>query len=376
MRCSDLPDVLFDPVTVGIKAPSIEALKAPRAPMPQIAGNSSSEAKFPLIAAFGKGEGEVASHFGGNVSLACPPVRILVTGISGFVGSTLAPRLERDGHEVRGFARDRSRVQVEVPVVEGDAISGRGLAEALKGVEVAYYLIHSMEASSAASFAERELRCAENFAREARAAEVGRVVYLGGLLPAHQRPSAHLASRLAVEELLLGSVDEAVALRASIVIGAHSRSFRFLVRLVERLRVVPLPPWRDNRTAPIDQRDLIEMLAAAAWSPAVAGQSLDVAGPEILRYGKIIERIADLMLVGRAQLPLGLTVTAVASRVAAAIADEDAALIEPLMQGLGSDLLARDERAPTLLAVRRHTFAAAVEHALRDWESAEPLGAR
>ena len=93
------------------------------------------------------------------------------------------------------------------------------------------------------------------------------------------------------------------ALRASIVIGAGSSSFRILVRLVERLRVLPMPAWRDNRTQPIDERDVIEFLARTPQVPEAAGRSLDVVGPDVLTYGEMIERIAEAMGVGR--MPLG-----------------------------------------------------------------------
>ena len=307
-------------------------------------------------------------------------MNVLVTGASGFVGSALIPRLARDGCAVRAYARSAARVRAPVPVVEGDAVAGTGLQAALDGIEVAYFLIHSMEAAGAAgggSFSDRDRRAADAFARAAGAAGVRRVVYLGGLVPSGARPSAHLASRLEVEQILLACVAEGVALRASIVIAAASRSFRFLVRLVERLPFLALPAWRSQRTQPIDGRDLIEYLARAGSVPAatVAGRSLDVAGPDVLTYGAMIDRIRDLMLVDRPSLPLRFSTTALASRVAAGIAGEDHELIGPLMEGLAHDLLPRDDAAHEL-GVRLHGFDAAVERALRDWEAREPLAAR
>jgi uncharacterized protein YbjT (DUF2867 family) len=256
-------------------------------------------------------------------------------------------------------------------VVRGDAVSGAGLDEALAGIDVAYYLIHSME-PGADGFAARDRVAAERFGQAAAAAGVTRVVYLGGLMGV----SPHLASRVEVEAALLGAVPDSVALRASIIVGARSRSFRFLVRLVERLPVVPLPAWRRYRTQPIDGRDVLAYLVAAADSDAVGGERLDLAGPETLSYGEMIERIREALLVGRATLPLGFTATPLASHVAAAIAGEDHALVGPLMEGLIGDLLARDDRAQELLGVRLHSFEAAVERALRDWEAEEELAAR
>src|SRR4051812_15624514 len=248
-------------------------------------------------------------------------MKVLVTGITGFVGAALTPRLEREGHDVRGFARDPARVDpaLGVETVKGDAVTGEGLDEALDGVEAAYYLIHSMEPAlngDAAPFSERELRSATNFAEAAGRAGVEQVIYLGGFVPAGASPSPHLASRLAVEQALLDAAPKSTALRASIVIGARSRSFRFLVRLVERLPVLALPAWRGNRTRPIDERDVLASLVAALTVPEASGRSLDVAGPDELSYGEMILRIRDLMLVGRPTIDLNLTATPVASRVA------------------------------------------------------------
>jgi uncharacterized protein YbjT (DUF2867 family) len=298
-------------------------------------------------------------------------MRILVTGITGYVGGALAPRLVAEGHDVRGLARDPARCAGGIPCVEGDAVTGAGLDQALEATDVAYYLIHSME-TGAGEFEERERLSARNFAEAAVRAGVGRVVYLGGPVPQDAPISPHLASRLAVERTLMEAIPASVALRASVVIGARSRSFRFLVRLVERMPVLPLPPWSAARTRPIDGRDVLAFLVNAATVEAAAGRSLDIAGPDVLTWGEMVECIRDLMLVGRPGLRLPVSLTSVASRVGAAIAGEDPEFIGALMGSLGHDLLPRDDEAAPLLGVRLHRFERAVEHALREWEELEP----
>jgi uncharacterized protein YbjT (DUF2867 family) len=363
-------------------------------------------------------------------------MRILVTGASGFVGPLLIPRLLADGHIVRAFGRDPASVTAalarqrpswepsDVEIVRGDALAGEGLPRALADIEVAYYLLHSMERPrilsptsssprdisfpgrhshqvflpspfAAAPFAERERIAADTFAMAAVAAGVRRIVYLGALQPRppaaapspngtaqpaepaarYTPPSRHLASREAVERILLDAVPDSVALRASIVIGARSRSFRLLVHLLERLPVLALPAWRRFRTQPIDARDIIEMLAASATAE-VAGRPLDVGGPNVLTYGELIARIAELMLVNRPALGVGMSVTPVAARLAAAITGEDPEFVTALMESLEGDLLPADHHAAQLLNVHLHTFDSAVEYALSEWEESEPLAAR
>jgi uncharacterized protein YbjT (DUF2867 family) len=308
-------------------------------------------------------------------------MRILVTGVSGYVGAALVPRLQAAGHDVRGFARAPERVLaagVELDdLVIGDAVSGAGLGRALDGVDAAYYLIHSMEGPANSGFPEHERRAADRFATAARAAGVRRIVYLGGLVPQDSHASRHLASRLAVEEALLEAADEPIALRASIVVGARSRSFRFLVRLIERLPVLALPAWREHRTQPIDGRDVLDFLVRAADAPAaLAGRSWDVAGPEVMTYQRLMERIAEVMLVARPAIRLGFNLTPVASVVAAAVAAEDPGFITPLMESLESDLLPRDHDAAGAFGVRLHSFQSAVERALREWEQIEEVAAK
>jgi uncharacterized protein YbjT (DUF2867 family) len=301
----------------------------------------------------------------------------LVTGATGYVGSRLLRRLVAEGRPLRALAR-RPELLPEVDVVRGDLLTGDGLEEALDGCSTAYYLVHSMEpATGNGDFAGRDRQMAQAFGEAAARAGVERIVYLGGIVPTADPLSPRLESRLEVEQILLGAVPGSTALRASIVIGAGSSSFRILVRLVERLRVLPMPRWRENRTQPIDERDVIEFLARTPRVPEAAGRSLDVAGPDVMTYGRMIERIAEGMGVGRLPLSLNRSLTPPASAVVAAVTGQPVELVRPLMESLETDLLPRDgDEAPRLYGIRPYRFDRAVDRALAEWEKLEPLGAR
>ena len=306
----------------------------------------------------------------------------LVTGATGYVGGRLLERLLQEDRPVRALARDPARLDVpaEVQVVGGDLVLDEGLDAALDGVVTAYYLVHSMEppgVSGDGDFGSRDRLAARNFARAAAAAGVERIVYLGGIVPEDAPLSTHLASRLEVERVLLDAAPLSTALRGSIIVGARSSSFRILVRLVERLRFLPFPAWRDNRTQPIFERDAIEYLARTPMVAEAAGRSLDIAGPDMLSYGAMIERIADVMGVGRMPIKLGMSQTPTASAVVAGIVGQPVELVRPLMESLEHDLLPRpDADARDLYGIRGHSFDRAVEHALREWERTEELTAR
>jgi uncharacterized protein YbjT (DUF2867 family) len=301
-----------------------------------------------------------------------------VIGATGYVGGRLTRRLAEEGRPVRALAR-RPEAVAKLPGVEAahvDVLTGEGVAEGVRGCHTAYYLVHSMEPSSDGDFAARDRRAAKSFAGAARRAGVERTVYLGGIAPAGTA-SPHMRSRLQVESILMAAVPGSTALRASIVIGAESPSFRVLVRLVERLRVLPFPAWRRHRTQPIDERDVIEFLARTPRVEAAAGRSLDVAGPDVITYGAMIEAIAELMGVGRLPLRFGASFTPPASAVVSAVTEQPLELVRPLMESLESDMLPRDaEEATRLYGIRPRPFTRAVEHALAEWEAVEPLAAR
>ncbi len=268
---------------------------------------------------------------------------VLLSGATGYVGGRLLPRLLEEGHSVRAMSRHPQSLTLgsEVEVVLGDPVSDDGMAEALAGIEVAYYLIHSMGRGSGAvsEFAARDRRAAGNFAAAATAAGVRRVVYLGGLGGEDPHSSEHLRSRHEVASILRARGPELVYLRAAMVIGAHSASFEMLRHLVQRLPLMVCPRWIDTRTQPIAIDDLLGTLALAAARPQMPAE-VQLGGGDVLSYRAMMTRLAHVL--GR-RAPLILRVPLLTPRLSShwvsLVTPIEAGLARPLIDGLSEEML-------------------------------------
>jgi uncharacterized protein YbjT (DUF2867 family) len=221
--------------------------------------------------------------------------RCLVTGATGYVGGRLVPELLAAGYRVRVMVRTPSKLKGrpwldQVEVAEADAQDAEAVREALAGVDVAYYLLHSIGTGS--DFAASERRTAEIFADSARAQGVGRIVYLGGLDPQDEELSEHLASRSEVGKVLLASGVPTAVLRAGVIIGSGSASFEMLRYLTERLPVMVTPRWVHSRIQPIAIRDVLRYLVGCAELPPDVNRGFDIGGPDVLTYLDMMQRFA------------------------------------------------------------------------------------
>jgi uncharacterized protein YbjT (DUF2867 family) len=293
-------------------------------------------------------------------------MEILVTGAGGFVGGALVPELVRRGHRVRAGTRrpDGYRAPAGVVPHRLDLDDGAGLGPALDGVEVAYYLVHSM--AQRGEFARRDLQHARTFGRAARAAGVDRVVYLSGLGDDGERLSRHLASRRAVEDALASTGPDLTVLRAAIVLGRGGASFEMLTQLVRRLPVMVCPRWVDTASQPIALGDTVGYLADAAQIEATRGQRLEVGGPEVLTYREMMVRFARLE--GRRRLIIGvpLFTPGLSSRWIGLVTDVPAAVARPLAEGLRNRVVVRDGAARRLMPRELASFEEACRAALTD----------
>jgi uncharacterized protein YbjT (DUF2867 family) len=222
-------------------------------------------------------------------------MRCLVTGATGYIGGRLAPRLLDAGHAVRCLSRGPGRLR-DVPgagrveVVEGDLSDPASLPAAFEGIEVAYFLVHSL---GRPDFEELDRAAARNFAAAAKAAGVERIIYLGGPEPPpEEHPSPHLRSRAEVARILLDSGVPTAVLRAPVIIGSGSASFEMLRYLTERLPVMVTPRWVKNRIQPIAVRDVLRYLIGATTLPAEVNRGFDIGGADVLTYREMMQRYA------------------------------------------------------------------------------------
>jgi len=304
---------------------------------------------------------------------------VAIAGATGFVGRALVAAL---AHRVRlvGLTRSESasaRRDPSDPVVwrTCDLFSLRALEAGLEGVDVAVYLVHSMEPSARltqGSFQDLDLILADNFARAAERAGVRQIVYLGGLIPDERPLSPHLASRLEVEEALASRDVPLTALRAGLVIGAGGSSLDIVLNLVRRLPAMVLPRWTRSLTQPIALRDVVRAFEAVVGRREHFGRSYDIGGPDVLRYRELLERTAAALGRRRAMLPVPWLSPSLSRLWISLVAGAPRALVGPLIESLRHDMVCQDNALLRELRPDALGFDAALRAALADAVAARP----
>jgi len=296
--------------------------------------------------------------------------RVLVSGVTGYVGGRLVPRLLHAGYQVRVLVRGSAdRLQSRpwfnrVEVAVGDVLQPADLADAMRDVQAAYYLIHSMRDNAA--FSERDLQAARNFGAAARTAGVRRIIYLGGLGDPDEELSEHLRSRLQTGAALREAGVPVTEFRAGMIVGSGSLSFEMLRHLTERLPVMVCPRWVFVRSQPIAIRDVLSYLVDALQTPQSSGLALEIGGEDALTYADMMRGYAEVRGLRRLIIPVPVLTPRLSSYWAHWITPIPASIARPLIDGLKYELLVHDQTARQLFPqIEPLDFRTAVTLALR-----------
>lgn len=281
------------------------------------------------------------------------PGLALVTGATGYIGGLLVPALLERGWQVRVLSRSAGRVgrlpwSGDVEVVEGDASSDADVRRAMDAVDVAYFLLHSMD--GAGDFVARDRELAQTFGDAATRAHVKRVVYLSGLHPDGVPLSPHLASRVEVGEILLAGQVPAAVLQAGVVLGDGSASFDMLRHLTERLPALVAPRWLSSRIQPIAAADVVHYLAEAASLPPDLNRTFDLGGPDVLTYADMMRGYARVTGLGRRYIATVPVLTpSLASHWVGLVTPVRAGVAKPLVGSLVHDAVCAEDDLAALV---------------------------
>jgi len=290
---------------------------------------------------------------------------ILVTGATGFIGRRLVPALQQEGYDdLRAMTRRPDQYEGPGAAVGGDVHDGSTLGPALDGVDVAYYLVHSLDADD---FESRDAAAAQAFGATAADAGVRQIVYLGGLGAEDAHLSAHLRSRREVEELLGAGGVPVTVLRAGIVVGRGGVSWELTRQLVKNLPAMVVPRWAATRTQPIAVDDVIRYLVGVADEPGALGRVFEIGGPETMSYVEMLEVASEVARGHRTPIvPVPVLTPRLSSYWLALVTDVDVTTGRNLIDSMGTEVVVTDHSIRELVPFDPVPYAEAVRRALEE----------
>ncbi len=300
---------------------------------------------------------------------------ILVTGATGYVGGRLVPHLLHKGYTVRCFVRDADRLRAQpwgdqVEAAVGDALEADTVTPAMKGIDAAYYLIHSL-GTGEGSFAERDRQAATNVREAAEAAGVERLIYLGGMTPKGERRSKHLQSRIETGNVLRDGSVPVTEFRAAQIVGSGSLSFELVRYLTERVPLMICPTWVHTPTQPIAIQNVLQYLMGALEQPDSAGEIIEIGGSDVLTYKEMFEIYADARDLTRLVVNVPFLTPGLSSHWVGLVTPISNTIARPLIKGLDNEVVVEDPtKARTLFPdIEPMAFKRAVQRALRRVDS-------
>jgi len=296
--------------------------------------------------------------------------RVLIVGATGFVGKRLIPELVKRNIRLRLLVRDPTKASplivkgADIDVMQGDLLANSGLAEALRGIHTAYYLVHSMGGKTLfrnEEYAQKDRTAAKNFIAAAEAAGLKRIIYLGGLGETRDDLSEHLRSRAEIAKILSSGKPSSTVLRAAIIIGAGGASFEMLRYLVERLPVMITPKWVETRIQPIAIRDVLAYLVGCLFKPETGGQEFDIGGPEVFTYVEMMQKYAEVRgLTKRFIIRVPVLTPMLSAYWVDLVTPVPSGIAHPLIEGLRNEVVCKDDRIDRFVPITKTSFRDAV----------------
>lgn len=301
--------------------------------------------------------------------------KILVTGATGYIGGRLVQSLLESRYAVRVMVRDPDRLQgrswiEHVEVIRGDVFIPQTLIDAMQGITVGYYLIHSM--SSSDDFHERDLVAAKNFGLAAEKCNVERIIYLGGLGNPDANLSEHLKSRQETGQMLAKTGVPVTEFRAAVIVGSGSISFEMIRYLTERIPVMICPRWVFTRVQPIAISDILSYLTGALEAPESSGKIIEIGGADVITYGDMMMGYAKERGLKRILLPVPVLSPSLSSYWVHWMTPVPASITKPLILGLRNEVIVRDKSAEEIFPnISPVDYSSAVKRALKSLEMGE-----